>query len=277
MGSPLMGQCFDYERFSIKHVPPKPYDIHFKADRDVIAIMLSPFEIIGAFDSDQVSSQKVLADRVFFHPQGSVVYVRRSTNDGEFVSFHLEPTMRNALERELSVPIQPMRQLINVALPQAPMIGQMTQRFITEGQQGGQLVAESLATLALAEVVKVFADPQVFQRLFKPNLHGRVMQRIVDYINTHLSEDIGIDVLAREAAMSPYHFIRSFKEYHQVSPYAYVLQQRVERAKKLLCTSEQPIAQIAYACGFSSQSHMNVVFKRHTGVTPRRYRKHTSG
>jgi AraC family transcriptional regulator len=52
-----------------------------------------------------------------------------------------------------------------------------------------------------------------------------------------------------------------------------LLSRRVERAKSMLRDAHVPIAQIALACGFASQSHLNSVFKRLTGMTPASYRR----
>jgi AraC family transcriptional regulator len=57
-----------------------------------------------------------------------------------------------------------------------------------------------------------------------------------------------------------------------ISPYKYVLQQRVERAKQLLKDEESAIVDIAIECGFANQTHLNKHFRSFTGVTPRIYR-----
>ena len=271
LGSPLAGRCFHFDRFTIKHVPPEAYEIYFKADRDVIAIMSEPFDVNGSFDSDRVRGYHILPGRAFFHPAGSTSYVRRQNPQGEFISFHLDPSMRATLERESTASFRPMEHLVNVPLPQISAIGQMTRQFISDRQQGCKLVAESLATLALAEVLKMFASPKASQDLCVPGNYN--MARIADYIDAHLGDDIGIDVLAREVAVSPYHFIRSFKKHFKITPHAYVLERRIAKVKEMLLANECSISRIAYVCGFSSQSHLNTAFKRIVGVTPGQYRK----
>ncbi|MEM1309361.1 MAG: helix-turn-helix transcriptional regulator, partial [Cyanobacteria bacterium P01_H01_bin.153] len=58
-----------------------------------------------------------------------------------------------------------------------------------------------------------------------------------------------------------------------VSPYRYLLQQRVERAKQLLEQRSLPISTIALDCGFANQTHLTKVFRQLTGITPKAYRK----
>ncbi|ABW27088.1 AraC transcriptional regulator domain protein [Acaryochloris marina MBIC11017] len=57
-----------------------------------------------------------------------------------------------------------------------------------------------------------------------------------------------------------------------LSPFQYLLQQRVERAKQLLKQTDQPIVDIAFECGFSSHSHLSRQFRQVTGMTPKVYR-----
>ena len=71
---------------------------------------------------------------------------------------------------------------------------------------------------------------------------------------------------------SPYHFSRSFKQATGVGPQRYVIQRRLERAKRLLRSSHLSIALIAQEAGFVDQSHLTRLFRREIGVTPRRYR-----
>lgn len=100
----------------------------------------------------------------------------------------------------------------------------------------------------------------------------RRLQHVCDYIEAHLEEDLSLVRLAREAALSVHAFAPSFSRAMGVTPHAYVLRRRVERARRLLQGSDLPIAEVAQACGFSSQSHLSSAFKRQTGQTPAAYR-----
>ena len=88
------------------------------------------------------------------------------------------------------------------------------------------------------------------------------------YIESNIENVLRIDDLAAQVGLSRYHFLRCFKRATGSSPLQYVLARRVEHARQLLSRSEESIAAVAYAAGFSSQSHLNAMFKRHFGVTP---------
>jgi len=77
--------------------------------------------------------------------------------------------------------------------------------------------------------------------------------------------------LAAIAQLSVFHFCRSFKRSTGFTPHQYVIQQRVERAKQLLKDGKMGISEVAIACGFTHQSHLNRHFKRLTGVPPKKF------
>lgn len=104
------------------------------------------------------------------------------------------------------------------------------------------------------------------------------IRKVLAYITENLAEDLKLDKLAEEAAMSKYHFSRLFKDAIGVPPYRYVVQQRVEAARDLLLHSDLSVAQIALSTGFCSQSHLSSSFREHTGTTPLALRKtHSRG
>ena len=93
-----------------------------------------------------------------------------------------------------------------------------------------------------------------------------------DYVEAHLDDDLSLTTLAGIACLSPYHFSRSFKQATSVGPQRYVIQRRLERAKRLLRQTHQPLAWIAQEAGFADQSHLTQIFRREIGVTPGRFR-----
>jgi AraC-like DNA-binding protein len=84
---------------------------------------------------------------------------------------------------------------------------------------------------------------------------------------------LSITALAREAAMSPYHFLRTFRQVIGVTPHQYVLRTRLNRAALRLRGGDEPVAAIAFDAGFNDLSTFNRRFRRLMGVTPGVYRK----
>jgi AraC family transcriptional regulator len=91
----------------------------------------------------------------------------------------------------------------------------------------------------------------------------------MDYINDYLERELSLNELAAIAQMSQCHFCRAFRQSTGRSPHQYLIQQRVERAKQLLKQGAMTIAEVAIACGFTHQSHLQRHFKRLTGMTPK--------
>lgn len=104
-------------------------------------------------------------------------------------------------------------------------------------------------------------------------LPGRGVARVIDYVEAGIDQDLRLKALAGVAAMSEYHFARSFKETVGVSPHAYVLSRRVVRARAMLSRGQGGLADVALACGFSSQAHLTTAFRLRLGVTPGGYRR----
>lgn len=77
--------------------------------------------------------------------------------------------------------------------------------------------------------------------------------------------------MASAAALSQFHFSRSFKAATGVSPQRYGIQRRLDAAKVMLRNAVVPIAIVAFSTGFVSQSHFSTSFKEYTGHTPGQY------
>jgi AraC family transcriptional regulator len=95
-----------------------------------------------------------------------------------------------------------------------------------------------------------------------------------DYIESHLDENISLSDLAARSGCSVNYLMRLFKQAFGMPPHRYIIERRVERAKALLrLDRSSSIAEIAAACGFSNQAHMQTLFKRVAGMTPGAYRR----
>jgi AraC family transcriptional regulator len=99
------------------------------------------------------------------------------------------------------------------------------------------------------------------------------MRRLVDFIDENLDRDLSLESMAAEAEISPLYLPHAFKVAVGHSPHQYVLQRRIQKARSLLTSTDSPIADIALAVGFSSQSHLSNWFRRLVGVSPASYRR----
>jgi AraC-like DNA-binding protein len=109
-----------------------------------------------------------------------------------------------------------------------------------------------------------------------PHAHGGLpagtMRRVREYVEVHLNESINLAMLAAVAGLSMHHFAREFKQSFGVTPHHYLTQKRVERAQEMLAQTDLSLSEIAYATGFSDQSHLVRHFRQILGTTPREFR-----
>lgn len=99
------------------------------------------------------------------------------------------------------------------------------------------------------------------------------IRRAIELVEYTLDQQVTLQELAKAAAMSTYHFARTFKATTGTTPMRFVWQRRIERARAMLADRSLPLAQVALACGFSSQAHFTTMFKQATGMTPAAWRR----
>ena len=99
---------------------------------------------------------------------------------------------------------------------------------------------------------------------------GSGLERARELIDARSAESLSLAMLATEAGMSRWHFIRAFAGRFGLTPHAYVIERRVDVARRLLEAGGRP-AEVAVRCGFADQSHLIRHFKRVVGVTPGEY------
>jgi AraC-like DNA-binding protein len=92
--------------------------------------------------------------------------------------------------------------------------------------------------------------------------------RVCEYIDSHLQENIALEVLAEIAQLSVHHFARAFRQSLGIPPHNYIVQRRIEHAQQLLRNTELPLSEIAIVAGFTDQSHLARHFRTITGVSP---------
>ena len=153
---------------------------------------------------------------------------------------------------------------------QVQQIGLALKRELELGGCTGRLFGESLATALTTRLLRQHST--LAQKVIDPEggLARQKLQLVRDYINDHLNADLRLTDIAVLVGLSSSHFTRLFKQSMGITPYQYVIQCRVERAKLLLLQG-LTIGEIANLVGFSDQSHLTYHFKRIVGVTPKRF------
>jgi AraC family transcriptional regulator len=165
-------------------------------------------------------------------------------------------------------------------------------REALRGERGGQVYAESLASILAVHLLRHYAQrtdgsplessttrqqpaPDASPEAGSRNgTHPRAVSDALEFIHSNYARELSLTDIAAAAHLSPFHLARLFKQCLGVSPHQYVIQVRVNSARWLLSagSGERSLAEVASAVGFADQSHLTRHFKRVTGVTPRQFR-----
>ncbi|HEX4407986.1 MAG TPA: AraC family transcriptional regulator [Xanthobacteraceae bacterium] len=139
----------------------------------------------------------------------------------------------------------------------------------------GRMYAEAASMMLAAHLVCKHSDSRPGKSITatSPQIDQVRIRRVVDFISTHLADEITLAELSRVAGLSTFHFARMFTRAIGVSPCRYVSRLRLEKATAEIAAGKLSLVQIALNARFSSQASFTRAFVRATGVTPGGYRR----
>lgn len=153
-----------------------------------------------------------------------------------------------------------------------PQVSYFTDRFtqITENETyrhpGKELLLHTYLLQLLVFINNLFSQSSpLMVRTYTPTV-----QHITNYMETHLSESISLDSLARIFSHSKYYLCHTFKKETGTTIYNYLLLLRIARAKALL-NNGKSVSEVCELSGFTNYSNFITTFKKHTGYTPKKY------
>ena len=141
------------------------------------------------------------------------------------------------------------------------------------GSPAGRLYGQSLANALATYLVSRYAVRREAPARARGGLAPARLRRVLDYIDSRLADDLPLADLAAVAGMSEHYFLERFRASMGDPPHRYVLQQRIERARRLLGdrARKRSVIEAAVESGFTNASHFSRVFRRFTGVSPSRF------
>lgn len=99
-----------------------------------------------------------------------------------------------------------------------------------------------------------------------------LLKRVLDFIESHFSEDLPVERIAREVCLSPSRLTHRMRSEYNSTLGRCIVKVRMEKAKTLLRDTDTSISAIAQDVGYRDQSHFTRIFRRHVGFTPKGYR-----
>jgi AraC family transcriptional regulator len=195
--------------------------------------------------------------------------------DVQFGILAIEPALLQQVGQDWVNPdrIELKPQFMNEQDPLIQGIFMTLKSEIQMGGIGGNLLVDSLKTALGIHLLRNYCTIVPKLSSHSNGLSPATLKRVTDYIQDRLHLDLKLTTLSTIAQISPYHFLRLFKNSLSITPHQYILQQRLDRAKLLLKSSHLDISEIAIRVGFCDSSHFTRCFKRSLGETPSQWRQ----
>ena len=103
--------------------------------------------------------------------------------------------------------------------------------------------------------------------------HQEVLERAIGFIRENYAQPITLEDFTMVTHLSKYYFLKLFKQFTGMTPYEYLINYRVNKAKKFLRSTDDPVSQVAYKVGFPDECNFIRKFKKITGTTPLNFRR----
>ena len=195
----------------------------------------------------------------------------RGASDRLIVSIRPDALNRKAEELDSSGEIEFVNRWSLLDAPLTNILKEMG-REASAGWPLGALYANLLETSLTSHLLQRHAANPV--RI--PNIKGKLpmprLRSAFEFIADNLHRDLSLDDIAKHIALSPFHFAREFRNTTGQTPYQYVLDQRIARAKQLLKLRIHSVQEVAYETGFQSPAHFIRAFHQRAGITPGAWR-----
>ena len=129
---------------------------------------------------------------------------------------------------------------------------------------------------ATGRVLDKSGAPIAYANVSVRKASGEVVAKVISYVTSDVRKPFSLDAAAKRCGYSKNHIISIFKKETGKTPYAYVLDMKIDMAKQLLLNSESSLASIGIECGFGSYLNFYRAFVNTVGVSPEVWRKERS-
>lgn len=173
----------------------------------------------------------------------------------------IDPTVLDELDRRSVVPRRPAE---ISGLGATWLANRLYAEFSREDTASG-IAVEGLVLEILAEIARSETKPD-------PVSTPRWLKQATEIVESRFLERLSLANIASEVGVHYVHLSRQFHKYNRCTVGELIRKRRIQYASHLLAHSQTPLAEIALICGFSDQSHLSFLFKRHMGMSPSKFR-----
>ncbi|AEE53667.1 helix-turn-helix domain-containing protein [Haliscomenobacter hydrossis] len=165
--------------------------------------------------------------------------------------------------------------LISLVLQSAPETDYLHHQILQQFNVAAKLEMDHLVLDFFNQVARTINNllPEDESSFILPANGLNAVELAREYIHKNFIQDISLQELSTNCFVSPFHFSRVFKKITAYSPHQYLQQVRLKHGEMLLKNSSIPVAEVAYACGFSSPAYFATAFKQRYKLNPAQYRK----
>jgi len=273
---PQWGKRMAFAHFFVELVPAGPRSFNVRLADSFASISFSTDEGRSTLADDKMR-------RYYRRPYEYIVappnFPLRGESDAApevmAIVFDFE-SLRPQIASALQIPSDALepRVVLGSPKPFVTSVAERTRKHIM-ACDGPDAYLHSLCLILLVEMLRL--PPRQRKAGRGTVLKEGVFNAILNFIDSNLDGDLSLETLAQLAGVMTHQFARAFKRRVGQSPHHYVLHRRIDAARRFLKESDQSIADIAYATGFSSQSHMTTTFKQELGTTPAQVRNDVLG
>ncbi|HWB32779.1 MAG TPA: AraC family transcriptional regulator [Acidobacteriaceae bacterium] len=139
--------------------------------------------------------------------------------------------------------------------------------------EASALFLDHVALALAAHIAHIYGGMKSPTRIVRGGLSPHQERRVKELMAASLTRDITLLHLAAECGLSTRHFARAFRQSTGLTPHRWLMQHRVEHARRLLANRALSLTEVALACGFADQSHFTRAFTAAVGITPGAFRR----
>ncbi len=252
------------------HAVRAPGSQTLTAEHHFAAVMLAPAQgIRAALGSDRMQEYDAPVGGIVIQPAHVSGRAEWTSTREDLVVVIRSESLLDLAVRELGfgeVALQPPA--FGTVDLKALRFAELLKMELTQQEAPSEIYVDSLVTLFGIHLLRSYSAARKQPADLKGGLSSVSARRIQEFLHENFTRKITVAELAAIAGLSPYYFIRAFAKKFGQPPHQYVLTLRLSFAEKLLGDNNLTIAEVAYLSGFSSQSHLTAVMRKHRHITP---------
>jgi AraC family transcriptional regulator len=262
------GRSFSWDAVAISELRICDGDLPQQtAARTSLLLQMSEPVVLELGFNGNYRSRLIGANHFCLTPAGAPVPARRWRGERQILVAELSPALVRSVAEAHNLQSFEFHSRYGISDPQITHLLLTLRADLQEKSPAEDAYVDMIVRAIVMRLFRAHANSTPV-RVHRGGLSQPLLRRVIEYLDEHLDQNLGLRHLAGVSGLSEDHFARAFRESTGVPPHRFLLQRRMARARQLLEISDLPIAEIALALGFADQSHLTRLFRRETGMTP---------